>query len=597
MASQSLLDEAARCLQKGDLTRAEWLYRQAIQHAPLRFEAYVQLAVILAWRGQTQEAARTFEQALRLKPDNAVVLFNYGSVLSQLQRPHEALENYDKALAILPDFPDALVGRAVILSALGRFEDALISLDRAIALKPAHILAHYNRGVALAGLERFGEAVDAYDAALGLAPGLADAWNSRGFALSKLQRFSESLESYDRALSIDPDRADIHVNRGCALGEMRRFAQALASHDKALSLNPRSADALYNRAVALTGLKRIEEAVLSYRQCVALEPDHAEANYNLSLCLLQLGRFEEGFRLYETRPIPIGPYPYPQPPWSGAEDIKGKRLLVRAEQGLGDGIQFSRYLARLENKGIKVSLSVPNALIRLFRSLPCEVEMVSPDRPVPDCDYQISLMSLPFVFGTVLENIPADIPYLMAEPDLARKWKDRIGDAGFKIGIGWQCSSFGAAIGRSFPLSQYAGLAKIPGVRLISLQKHGEAGSLNGIAVEQFGPDFDGGADAFIDSAALMQSLDLVITPDTAIAHLAGALGRPVWVALKYVPDWRWLLDRSDTPWYPTMRLFRQSVSGDWDGPFLQMQTELATLMAARITADRSARDPGEFRL
>ena len=193
-------------------------------------------------------------------------------------------------------------------------------------------------------------------------------------------------------------------------------------------------------------------------------------------------------------------------------------------------------------------------------------------------------MSLPFAFRTILESIPADIPYLAAEPDLVRKWKNRIGDAGFKIGIGWLSSPSGAAIGKSFPPSQYAGLSKIPGVRLISLQKHDEAGQLNDLPlemmVEQFGPEFDGGADAFIDSAALMQSLDLVITSDTAIAHLAGALGRPVWVALKYVPEWRWLLDRSDTPWYPTMRLFRQPSSGDWDGLFVQMQTELAALIA-----------------
>jgi Tfp pilus assembly protein PilF len=452
-------------------------------------------------------------------------------------------------------------------------------------LNPINVLAHHNRGVALDGLELFDQAVGAYDAAIALVPNLADAWNNRGVALANLQRFSESLESYDKALSINPGRADIHVNRGCALGELKRFAQAMASHDKALSLNPKSADAWYNRGVALTELKRIEDAVLSYRQCLALEPDYLKAAYNMGLCLLQLGRFEEGMRLYEKRP-PTWLHHYPQRHWSGGEDISGKTLLVRAEQGLGDIIQFSRYLALLQDKGAEIILAVPDKLVRLLKSLPWAVKIVSENEAISDFDYQVSEMSLPFVFRTVLENIPADIPYLAAEPELAGKWKDRIGGGGFKIGIGWQTSATGARIGKSFPLRQYAGLSNIPGVRLISLQRHDEAAPVNdlpdGMVVEQLGAEFDGGADAFIDSAALMQSLDLVITPDTAIAHLAGALGRPVWLALKYVPEWRWLLDRADSPWYPTMRLFRQPESGDWDGLFAQMQAELAALVAGR---------------
>lgn len=581
MTSQSLLDQAALCLRNGDLGRAEFLYRQAVQREPLRFEPYVPLAMILSRRGQIQEAVQTFEQALRLKPDDAIALFHYANVLYALQRPHDALENYAKALAVSPDFLDALNNRAVVLCALDRFEEALISLDRALALNPANVLAHHNRGNALAGLGHFGQAVKAYDDALALVPGHADVWNSRGIVLSKLQRFSDAVESYGRALSIDPGRVDIHVNRGCALGELKQLPQALTSYDKALSLNPRSTDAWYNRGVVLTELKRIEDAVQSYAQCVALQPNYPKAGYNLGLCLLQLGRFEEGLRLYESRkqlPAAIGLHHYPKPLWSGEEDIEGKTLLVRAEQGFGDVIQFSRYITLLQDRGAKIILAAPGKLIRLLKSL--AVQVVSADGPAPDFDYHVSLMSLPLAFRTTLENIPAGIPYLAAEPELVGKWKDRVGDSGFKIGIGWQGSASGAAIGRSFPLSQYAQLSKIPGVRLISLQRHDEAAPVNGLGIEQFGPEFDGGADAFIDSAALMQSLDLVIAPDTAIAHLAGALGRPVWVALKYVPDWRWLLDRADSPWYPTMRLFRQPASGDWDGLFVQMQTDLAALIA-----------------
>jgi len=589
MTSESVLREAELFLQKGDVTRAEFLYRQVIQREPLRFEPYVQLAVVLSWRGLAQEAATTFEQALRLKPDHPIVLFNYGNVLTTLQRPHDALGSYDKALAISPDFPGALIGRGVALNSLTRFQEGLNSLDRALALNPANALAQHNRGVALDGLERFDQAVNAYDAAIALTPHLADAWYNRGVALAKLQRFFEAIESYDRALSINPGRADIYVNRGCALGELKRFAHALANYDKALSLDPKSADAWYNRGVALIELKRIEEAAQSYRQCLALEPIYAKASYNLGLCLLQLGRFEEGIRLYEKRP-PVWLRQYPQRHWSGEEDIRGKTLLVRDEQGLGDTIQFSRYLPLLHERGAKIILAVQDRLIHLLGSLKCKAEIISIDGSPPDFDYQVSVMSFPFAFRTVLETIPADIPYLAAEPELVSKWKDKIGDSGFKIGIAWQTSAPGAGVGKSFPLRQYAGLSKIPGVRLISLHRQDEAGPMNdlpeGMVVEQLGADFDGGADAFIDSAAVMQCLDLVIAPDTSIAHLAGALGRPAWLALKYVGEWRWLLDRSDSPWYPTMRLFRQPASGDWDGLFADMQTELAALMAGRMTLD-----------
>ena len=548
MTSVSLLDQANLCLQKGDLWRAEFLYRQVIQSDPAKSEAHAQLAMVFIRRGQTPEAAKALEQALRLKPDDAAALFHYGNVLYALQRPSDALASYDKALQVSPDFIDGLNNRAVLLCALGRFEEALTGLNRVLALDPANLLVHHNCGIALAGLERFEEAVRAYDAAIALAPSRADSWNNRADALCKLRRFAEGVESYD----------------------------------KALSLNPRSADGWYNRGVALTELKRVEEALQSYQQCVALEPNHVKAIYNLSLCLLQLGRLEEGFRLYESRkhlPDPVGLYHYSKPPWSGG-DMKGKAMLVRAEQGAGDIIQFSRYTVLLKDKGAKVILAVPGKLTRLLKSLP--VEIVAEDGAAPDFDHHVSLMSLPLAFQTTLESIPADTPYLSAEPERVELWKNKIGDAGFKIGIVWQSSASGAAIGKSFALRHLASLSQIPGVRLISLQRHDEAGDARDFPVEQLGPEFDGGADAFIDSAAVMQVLDLVITSDTAIAHLAGALGRPVWLALKYVPDWRWLLDRPDTPWYPDMRLFRQPASGDWDGVFGQIQAELTALVAGQ---------------
>ena len=250
------------------------------------------------------------------------------------------------------------------------------------------------------------------------------------------------------------------------------------------------------------------------------------------------------------------------------EDIAGKTLLVRGEQGLGDIIQFSRYVRLLQ--GAKVILSVPPPMVRLLTGLDSRPQIIAWTDVPTAFDHQIALESLPGFFRTRQGTIPASIPYLAAEPALVEKWKQRLGPDGFKIGIAWRSSASGASIGKSFSPAHFAALSKIPGVRLISLQKSEEAAELDdlppGLTIEQLGPDFDAGPDAFVDSAAVMASLDLVISADTGIAHLAGALGRPVWVALKYVPDWRWLLDRADTPWYPTMRLFRQPAPGDWTG-------------------------------
>jgi hypothetical protein len=402
-------------------------------------------------------------------------------------------------------------------------------------------------------------------------------------SLFRLQRFAQAVESYDRAALITPGVAQLHINRGSALGALARYREALAAYDRALALDPNSTHAHFNRGVALTEMKRIQDAILSYGCALRLAPDDALAEYNRALCLLQLGRLEEGFQGYEARHrLTPRPALYPRTLRPG-EDIAGKTLLVRGEQGLGDIIQFSRYIRLLQERGAKVILSVQPHMVRLLTSLDPRPEIIAwMDVPMA-FDHQIALESLPGFFNTRLDTIPTSIPYLAAEPALVEKWKQKLGSDGFKIGIAWRSSASGASIGKTFSPALFAALLKIPGVRLISLQKNEEAAEPAdlppGLGIEQPGPDFDAGPDAFVDSAAVMASLDLVISPDTAIAHLAGALGRPVWVALKYVPDWRWLLDRTDTSWYPTMRLFRQPAPGDWTDVFAQMAAALPEIV------------------
>lgn len=577
--SEALLNQAAAALHHGDRSRAEFFYREVLKRDAANFEACDALASLLAQSGRAAEAAPLYDRALQLNPGDAITLSNYGSVLQSLGRYAEAAEHYERAIALQPDFGDAILNRAVLLSALNRHGEALESLDALVADQPGHAVAHYNRSVALAGLDRLEEAVRACDAALAADPNSAQAWHNRGVTLFRLQRFAEAVESYDRAIRLTPRVMEIHLNRGIALASLRRHAEAMAALDRAVMLDPNSAFAWFNRGVMLTELKRIEDAIRSYEAALRLVPDYAQADYNRALCLMQLGRLAEGYQGYEARRrLASDPATYQQPYWSG-EDIGGKTLLVRGEQGLGDIIQFARYIRLLEDKGIKVILMVQPHMTRLLSSLDPAPRIIAWTDTPPAFDYYVALESLPGCSGTSLETIPANIPYLAAEPDRIKRWEEKLGQGGFKIGIAWRSSAHGAAIGKTFSPSHFHALAKIPGVRLISLQKDEEAGELKdlppGMTVESLGADFDAGPDAFLDSAAVMASLDLVISSDTALAHLAGALGRPVWVALKHVPDWRWMLDRADTPWYPTMRLFRQPAPDDWTGLFAQMATAL----------------------
>jgi hypothetical protein len=297
-----------------------------------------------------------------------------------------------------------------------------------------------------------------------------------------------------------------------------------------------------------------------------------------------MGCFEQGLLGYEWRKKRDGSLAersYPsQPLWTGAEEIKNKVLLVYCEQGLGDTIQFSRYVRLAEGMGAKVILSAQNALARLLKSLSPTLEIIDFDAAPPRFDYHIPLLSMPMAFKTDQKNIPMSVPYLRAEPDRVATWRGRIGDDGYRVGVCWQGNKLAPAdIGRSFPVRHFESLSKIPNVRLICLQKNTGLEQLAdlppGMKLETFAEHLDTGPDAFIDTAAAMENLDLIITSDTATAHLAGALGRPTWVALKYSPDWRWLLDRSDSPWYPTMKLFRQKSYNDWANVFLDLEAEL----------------------
>ena len=535
------------------------------------------------------DALRSCDKAIAFQPGHADAHLHRGNVLMELGRPGDALESYERAIAAKPDLVEAQYNRSHALRHLGRLNQALDSFNRTIALKAGFAEAHLGRGNTLADLDRPGEAVRSYDRAIALKPDLAEAHNNRGMALHRLGRLEEALESYSRAIGHRSGYALACNNRGTALREIGRLEEALRDCTRAIALNPRFAEAHYNRGNVLKGLKRPDEALHDYDCAIALKPDLAEAHWNKAVCTLLMGLFEKGWRLYERRqrkPEYDATLLARQTIWSGAESLEGKSLYIQAEQGLGDTIQFCRYALLAAKIGEEVVLAVQDPLVRLMKSLGCAIHIRELTSGLPASDYYIPLLSMPLAFHTDADSIPAEIPYLSAEPEKIRHWSARIGSKGFRVGICWQGAKGGEVdIGRSFPVRHFEGISRIPGVRLISLQKNAGAEQLldlpAGMEVETFGDDFDAGPDAFIDSAAIMENLDLMITSDTAVAHLAGALGRPVWVALSYVPDWRWHLDRCDSPWYPTMKLFRQTEAGNWRSIFAAMEMLLLEMLRA----------------
>ena len=547
-------------------------------------ETCVSLGAALSALGRHAEALASFDEALTLQPA-CVEAHNYrGMALQQLRRTAEALTSFERALALRPDAAELHNNRGNVLRRLQRFAEALESYERAIALRGDFAAAYNNRGLVLQALGRYSEAAVSYEHAVALRADFAEAHNNLGTVLCELGRPAEALSHGRRALELQPGMRGVNGNLGNALRDLQRPEEALAAYELALQEAPHDATAHCHRGNALFDLKCIADAIASYDRAIELNPHHVLAHFNKGLCLLLCGEFAPGLPLYEWRSQlrPPAALPSHAEPWLGKSPIAGKTLYVYADQALGDTIQFCRYARLAEERGAQVVLAVQPQLRELLTTLSPSIRIVATGEPPEACDYHCALMSLPLAFATTLADIPARVPYLSADPQRVARWRERLGAAGLKVGIVWQGSRNRIDIGRSAPLEMFVPLAGIPGVRLISLQKGGVSPELRSrLPLEVLGEDYDSGPQAFLDSAAVMMHLDLVITCDTALAHLAGALGRPTWAALKHVPDWRWLLERTDCPWYPSMRLLRQSRRGDWDEVFTAIHAQLARLARA----------------
>jgi tetratricopeptide (TPR) repeat protein len=562
---------------------------------PALFIAHCNLAFLAARLGQHERGLRSLDRALVLQPQQAALHSNRGNALKELGRLSEAVDSYGTALALEPANLETLHNRAVAHTLLGKHAEALRDYDELIARQTETSAADLiGRGAALIALGRHAGALEPLDRAINLLPQDPDAHVQRGVALLRLDRHAEALESFDRALAIRANLPEVLNNRAVALAALDRPRDALDSLTRSLILEGAAADTHINSGVVMKALGRYSDAAWSFNRALSLRPGDPAAMFEKGFLHLLLGELKQGWELYEARfRVPALAVPqrdFSAPRWDGTMPLAGKTLLVHAEQGLGDTIQFCRYLPLLAAAGASIVFEIPASLRALLQSLPGAIRLVGRGEPLPAFDYHCPLLSLPLALHTELQTIPHDVPYIAAEPQRVLRWRERLqGLNGLRVGIAWQgnpdVERLIWARGRSVPLAALKPLAEIEGISLVSLQKGPGTEQLDqaalGARLLDLREELDTGADAFIDTAAVMAGLDLIISSDTAIAHLAGALGRPVWVALSASPDWRWLVERSDSPWYPSMRLFRQPRAGDWGAVMGEIGNALQALIRA----------------
>lgn len=513
----------------------EWFAR-AIQQNPDAADYFSNLGMALQRRSRFEEAIRSYDRALVLKPDQAEIWFRMGECLQQQKRSREAIMSFEKALEIDPNHAGAARGSAMLHFEQGRYEQAIVNFDRLLQVRPD----------------------------------LAGAFKLKGVCLSKLDRLDEALASSSKALALAPDDVENLDNVGLVLHRLGRDGEALTYFDRAIALNPASPHPLYNRARSLLALLRLDEAMAALDQVIAIAPDFAGAHWNMALTQLLRGNFQDGWALRERERTGLGIFidrKFEQPQWVGEAPIAGKTILLHSDEGLGDTIQYVRYVKRVAQLGARVILEVDDPV----RALVSAVEGAAVCLPrtgieLPDFDLHCPLSALPLAFKTRLETIPSEVPYLPAPPDRLRQiWEERLGPRDkMRVGLVWSGRpTHGNDRQRSMPLRTMCRLLDVD-ARFFSLQKDPRPDDRLTLLERPDIIDLTGHLADFTDTAAMIACLDLVITVDTSVAHLAGALARPTWIMLPYAPDYRWLLDRDDSPWYPTVRLFRQTATRDY---------------------------------
>ena len=546
----------------------------ALRLAPDLHEAHVNLCRAYRRSGRDREALAPALRATELRPDRDTFL-NVGEAAFHLEAYDIALEAYQRALALDSACAKTHCNLGAVYQATGRHAEAIAAGEAALALQPDFVAAHCNLGAAYQPAGRYAEAITAAQAAIVRQPNFALAYANLGAVYYLTGLHAEALEALETAVALQPDLALAHCNLGAVYRSAGRYADAIVACETAIALRPHSAVAHDNLGVVYHATRRYAEAIAAGEAATALQPDFATAHFNLACSLLVGGNFARGWDEYIwTWRVPARraelPYLDRAPLWSG-ETFTSRRLLISADEGFGDVIQFVRYLPAVKARGGRVILEVKEPLGALFADLPDsdEVRVYSGSADLADAaDLQIPLSGIPRALGTDLASIPASIPYLRAKPQRVERWRPRFGSASrLRVGIVRAGNPQHVGDGlRSVRLDDFARLGEIEGVAWFGLQKGRDEDrrSCGLFTVDPLGAEIRD----FADTAAIVAQLDLVIAVDTAIVHLAGALGKPVWTLLPFAADWRWLLLRDDSPWYPTMRLFRQPGKGDWASVF-----------------------------
>ncbi len=566
---QQALDLGVKHQNAGDFTRAKAIYVQILQADPNQPIALQLLGVIAFQVGEIDIAVEFITKAVTIQPDYGEGHFNLGIALKAQGNLDQAIASYRRAVAIDPDNADAHYNLGNALKDQKRYDDAVASYRLALKVRPDFAEAYCNLGYAQQQLKELDDAVASFQKALAIKPDYAEAHSNLGLALQDQGQLDEAVASYRTALDINPEFVEVHSNLGLAFQQLGLLDEAMTSYYKALAIDPDHAEAHNNLGLAHQELGMLESAFESYGRALSIVPDSAEARNNIGMLQLLTGDFQDGWQNYawrwKTKDAALRPRGYEQPQWDGSA-LAGRTIFIYPEQGLGDVIQFARYLPLLKAQGGKVAFEVPRSLHRLFEGSGLVDTLIEAKQTPPQFDCHAPMLDLPHLLNTTLETVPAGTGFPEASDQLKQQWGERMASAeGFRLGIVWAGNpDHKNDRNRSIDGELFQLLAEIPGVSVYSLQvgKAGEAAHLFADNVTDLAPFFND----FADTAAAMSHLDLIVSADTSVAHLAGVLGKPVWTLLPFMPDWRWLLARDDTPWYPSMRLFRQQKRGDWNG-------------------------------
>jgi len=556
--------------QAGNLQQAEHIYKRILKVQPDNADALHFLGIIYYQLRNYDLAIEYLKKVLQFNPANADAHYNLGIAFQEKGQIDEAIRCFQKTTELDPNFAMAYCNLGVALQEeKGQLDEAITYYQKALQLSPNLVYAHYNLGNALQDKGQLDEAISSFQKAIELNPNYAMAYYNLGNALREKGQRDEAITCLQKAIELDPNYAATHNNLGIAFKEKGQLDVAITCFQKAIQFDSDYAMAYCNLGSALKEKGEFDEAITYYQRSLQLSPDLVDAHFNMSLIFLLLGNFEEGWKEYEWRWKLKDFYrrSFSQPSWDGY-DIKGLTILLYAEQGLGDTIQFIRYVPLVAQQGAKVAVECQRGLTSLLKNVAGIQEIIAHGEKLSEFDIHCSLLTLPLVFDTTLEDIPAQVPYIKADSILVQKWHEKIilDNSKFKIGLVWAGDPrLKDDRTRSCSLEIFSPLAQINGITFYSLQKGETANQAKNPPEGMKLIDYTEEIKDFSDTAALIENLDLVISVDTAVVHLAGALGKPVWTLLPFVPDWRWLLKREDSPWYPTMRLFRQPSRGDWN--------------------------------